>query len=169
MFIPGPPLQPLVTYDSLNTFLADYQNLKNVKAGVAVYGSAAAYALVWELGSLRAKKPGPKTVWGTNRYGDRIIMSSQAPEGYVGIVEDQFWPIIEAELDKINFSQPVQALQVEMEVAFDNASIKIAQLIRSGAPADSGDLRSQIQAVNTDESDVLGKSIEIESIGTLII
>lgn len=169
MFFHGPSLQPLLKFGNLQEFIKDFQGMDNLAGGVAVYGSAAAYALVWELGSLRAKKPGPRTLWSINRNGRRIIMSTQAPGGYVAINEDKFWPIIEAELDKVDYGQNAKRIQLEMSVAIDNASQKIARIVAETAPVASGDLRSQISGVDTDETSILGNDSKLVSAGTLIL
>lgn len=167
MFIPSPSLMPLTVFDDLDGFLKEIENLKSVSGGVGVYGAAAAYALVWELGSLRLKSPGPKTLWSMNRNDEIAILTRQAPRGYVGIISDQFWPIIEKHMSEVHFGS--SNLQLEMEVAMDNASQEIAGLIREIAPVDSGDLRSGIQGISTDEVSVLKKASKLEASGTLIL
>jgi len=167
MFLPSPSLMPLAVFTDIDTScLDDLEHLKNLSSGVVVLGPAAAYALVWELGSDRLKKPGPKTVWGRNRDGERKIMSSQAPEGYVGVVADKFWPIIEEELSKIDYGG--KNLQLQMEVAIDNASQRIAVLVRAEAPVDSGDLRTGIQGVDSGDP-TLGGATDAISAATLIL
>jgi hypothetical protein len=167
MYFPGPSLVPLVVYEDISKVVDSLTKLPSLSGGIGVYGSAAAYALVWELGSKRLKKPGPKTMWGINRYGKRRIFSTQAPGGYVGILEDEFWPIIEEEIMQVDFLAKDAGLR--LEIALDNASQKIAQLVRQYAPVDSGDLRSQIYGIDTDEADILLASSDLESAGTLII
>jgi len=170
MYIPRPSLRPLIAFQNLDTYLEEFKNIGNLSGGVAVYGSAAAYALVWELGSLRMKQPGPKTLWSVNRNDERAILTKQAPFGYVGYISEEFWPIIQEELQKVNYSsKDSRRMRLELEVALDNASHKIAELVRSFAPVDSGDLRSQIQGVDSDETSLLSTAISSESAGTLIV
>lgn len=167
MHIPIPSLLPLAVFEDIDTSsLDDLINLKNLSSGIVVVGPAATYALVWELGSDRLTKPGPKTVWGTNRFGESKIMSSQAPEGYVGIISDEFWPIIEEELSKVDYGS--KYLQVKMEVALDNASLRIAELVREAAPVDQGDLRAGIQGVDSGDP-TLGGATDAISAATLIL
>lgn len=150
MIIPGPSFVPLVVTENIDAFLPDFSGLTNLVGGVGVYGPAAAYALVWELGSRRLQKPGPKTMWSTNRNGERVILTKQAPFGYVGIHEDECWTIIREEIAKVDFSGSAKRIRLELSVAIDNASLRCAQLIRSSAPVDSGDLRAGIQMVDSD-------------------
>lgn len=164
MYIPSPSLMPLVSIQNIDKFMSNIDGLQSISGGIAVYGSAAAYALVWELGSRKLKKPGPKTLWSTNRLGRRAILTRQAPFGYVGYVSDQFWPIIRTELAKVDFTG--SSIRLAIEVAMDNASQKIARLVSDTAPVDSGDLRSQIQYVDSGD---LGNSAAMVSAGTLIL
>jgi hypothetical protein len=167
MYIPTPSLMPLAIFDNIDTSsLDDLEHIKNISGGIAIFGPAAAYGFVWELGSLRLQQPGPRTVWGSNRDGDRRIMSSQAPRGYVGIISDQFWPIIEAAIQKVDFGG--KSIQLQLEVAIDNASQKIANMVRNLAPVgETGDLRTGIQGL--DSSDTLLDTINTESDFTLIL
>lgn len=167
MFIPAPLISPLLSIQSIPDYLSDLEDIQDISGGIGVYGSAAAYALVWELGSRRLKRPGPKTLWSVNRDGNIAILTRQAPRGYVGFISDQFWPIIEEELSKVNFAS--RSLKMQLEIAMDNASQKIARLVSDTAPVDSGDLRSQIQGVDSDEASFLGAASGLESAGTLII
>lgn len=168
MYYPRPSLAPLVVFTEIEKFLQEFEGIGSVSGGVGVFGSAAAYALVWELGSLRLKQPGPRTVWGTNREGEKRIMSSQAPEGYVGVISDEFWPIIEEELGHLSFKgTDSHEIRLELEVVIDNAMQRIARIISDAAPVDSGDLRSQIQYIDSGEMD-LQEATDLESDSTLI-
>lgn len=169
MVIPGPSFVPLVRTENIDDVFSGFSGVHNVVGGVAVYGSAAAYALVWELGNRRQKTPGPKTRWGINRNDERVILTSQAPYGYVGIGSFAFWKIIEEEIGAVSFSSGSAAeINVRLSVAIDNASQRIAQIIKSFAPVDKGDLVSQIQMVDSDESELLSSS-NASSDATLIL
>ncbi|MGI4815926.1 MAG: hypothetical protein ACRYGG_21690 [Janthinobacterium lividum] len=168
MYIPGPPVRPLIDIQSISTYLNEFENIGDVSGGVGVFGSAAAYAMVWELGSFRLKKPGPKTMWSVNRFGQKVILTKQAPLGYIGVIDDTFFPIIEKELMSVDFSNKTsKRLNKDLTAALNRASKRIADLIRLIAPEDSGDLKAQIQAVNAGDS-LLGAS-SIESAGTIIL
>jgi hypothetical protein len=171
--IPGhPALLPLIVVKDLSTALEQFVGLGNVSAGVGIYGEAAAYALVWELGSRRLKRPGPKTLWSVNREGERAILTKQAPFGYV-TPTDEFWPIIEEEIAHIDWGEADNNKEMVMliEIALDNASQRIAKIIAGRAPVDSGALRAGIMGVDTDETDFLNmdEDSDLEAGGTLIL
>ena len=169
MFIPSPSLTPIVRFENVNDFLSEFEGVQNVVGGVAVYGAAAAYALVWELGSRRLKSPGPKTLWSLNRDGDIAILTRQAPRGYIGFHGDEFEAIIASEFSKVKFSSSTaKGLYLEMSVAMDNASQRIAALISSYAPVDTGELASSIEMVDSDDMGSMGSS-NAESDGTFVL
>jgi hypothetical protein len=162
---------PLLTFKDLSSALSEFVGLGKLSAGVAVYGEASAYALVWELGSRRLKTPGPKTLWGVNRNEEKAILTRQAPSGYV-TPTNEFWPIIEDEIKQVNFAEASNAKEMMMliEVALDNASQRIARVIAQRAPVDSGTLRSEIMGVDSDETDVLDiGSDDLEAGGTFVL
>lgn len=65
---------------------ASLQNLPlTMASGVKVVGPAVGYALCWEWGSARIKKPGPKTLWSTNPEGQPAILTRTAPFGFVRV------------------------------------------------------------------------------------
>ena len=165
-------MTPLLMIKDISSALAQYMNLPEITGGVGVYGPAAAYALVWELGSRRLKSPGPKTLWSKNRLGKKAILTKQAPHGYV-TPTDEFWHIIENEIVKVKFEQArsKKDLVYMLENAMDNASHRIARVIAQRAPVDSGQLRTDIQGVDTDEADFLDsiEDADLEASGTLII
>jgi hypothetical protein len=153
-YLPTPALTPSLTFKNLAGFLAELEGLDEpVIGGVGVFGSAADYALVWEYGApppWKIKKPGPKTLWGINPLGEQKIMTRTAPEGYISIHEDELWPILEEELSKVKFSSGTSdGIRLELEVAVDNASQRFARLVSDSAPVDTGDLRSQIQYIDS--------------------
>lgn len=149
--------------------MSQFVGLGKLSAGVGVYGPASAYALVWELGSKRLKRPGPKTTWSVNRNQERAILTKQAPMGYV-TPTDGFLEIIENAVLEIDFSKATTSKEAVMliETALDNASQQIAKVIADRAPVDSGTLRSDIMGVDSDESDFLD-SEDDEADGTLIL
>lgn len=149
-----PSLTPSITFQNLASFLAEFEGLDEpVVGGVGIFGSAAAYGLVWEYGApppWRIKKPGPKTLWGTNPYGETKIMTRTAPEGYIAINEDALWPILEKYLGALKLdAKTADGIRLEMEIAVDNASQEWARIVSDSAPYDSGDLRSQIQYIDS--------------------
>jgi hypothetical protein len=150
MIIPGPNVTPSLMFTALDKFMAEFEGqIEPVYGGIAIYGPAASYGLVWEFGSSRMKKPGPKTLWGVNPLGEPAILSKQAPAGYIAIHEDEFWPIILEEMSRVEFrSDTPDGIKLELEIAMDNASQRIARIVSDSAPVDSGDLRAGIQLVD---------------------
>ena len=157
MILPGPSLVPTMV-QRLENFMVQFDGLdKPIVGGIAIFGSAAAYGLVWEYGApppYHITKPGPKTEWGTNPLGETKIMTRTAPEGYVAIHEPEMYNILADEMSKVRFSSNTpDGIRLELEIAMDNASQRIARIVSDSAPVDSGDLRSQIQYVDSDGSD----------------
>ena len=130
-----------------------------VSVGVGVFGPATAYALVWELGSNRLKKPGPKTTWGTNRYGQKKILTKQAPKGYVGVNAKKAQKILYQAVQGVKFDlSDIDASKIKLEVAMDNAAQQIVGLFRQTAPVDEGTLRAGMQPIFTDEESLLSQT-----------
>src|ERR1700677_1413311 len=76
-----------------------------MQAGAKVRGERnTAFALVWEWGSLRLTKPGPKTVWGTNPNGEARILTKTAPLGYIRVNKQKYIEFIQKEVNGINWS-----------------------------------------------------------------
>jgi hypothetical protein len=150
-----PNYLPLLVTD-LEKFLKTFPGAQKLSSGVGVFGTAEAYALVWELGSRRLLKygPVPKTLWSTNRLGEQAILTKQAPKGYVGINAKKAKKIFKEELAKVKINmQNMNLSKLRLEIALDNAALRLARIISDSAPVDSGDLRSQIQSISTDEMD----------------
>ena len=129
-----------------------------VKAGVAVKGDAAAYALVWEWGTLRFHGPGPKTQFGSNPDDPGIkIFTKTAPSGYIRIHRQQFFDMAKAALLNINMTQEIQAgtLGETLRHNLMTAATEAAQLMAKDAPIDTGLLRASIYAVDQPEVDTL--------------
>lgn len=148
-----PNYLPLLVTD-LEKFLKAFPGASTLSSGVGVFGTAEAYALVWEFGTLRWSAPGPRTTWGTNRLGQQRVMSKQAPRGYVGINAKKAKKIFKEEISKVKINMNNMELsKLKLEVALDNAALRTARLVSDSAPVDSGDLRSQIQMIDTDDMD----------------
>ena len=144
-----PSLVPTVQFEKVDEYFRELRH--EVKAGVGVIGDAAAYALVWEWGNRRQKKPGPKTVLGTNPDGKMVWMSSQAPFGYVHIYESEYWDVIDEELSKVNWTLEPTKMISQLEAAGKRISQKIAVIIKDRAPVDTGELKQDIQPLNASD------------------
>jgi len=129
-----------------------------VKAGVAVKGYAARYALVWEWGTLRFSTPGPKTMYGSNPDGvGTKIFTKTAPSGYIRIHKQQFYGMVQLAVKSISaqqaFSDGTYAVQLTDNA--NRAATEIAQIMAKDAPIDTGLLRSSIVAVDGSDVDSL--------------
>lgn len=120
-----------------------------IMAGVAATGPGAAYALVWEFGNMRQTKPGPKTVMGYNPVsGEIAYFSTQAPLGYVRVLEPVFHAVILSEMRKVKFeSGDLAIIRAQLTGAAVRITQQFAQLIQQTAPIDHGPLRMGIVAV----------------------
>lgn len=157
--VPSPSFVPLVKMVESKAFANLDALPSTLSIGVGVFGPATAYALVWELGSNKLKKPGPKTVWGVNRLGQKKILTKQAPKGYAGVNGKKCQKILYKALQDVKFDiSDMQTSKVALEVAMDNAAQQIAGLIRQSAPVGEGTLRAGIQAIYTDEDSLLEMS-----------
>ena len=121
-------------------------------AGVASVGEPAGYALVWEFGSARVASLGDRTCIGTTPDGRSVILSVQAPFGYIAINEPLYWKIIEEELQGIDFAQTNAAdLAKEFDRVMFRVAEKIVPIIAEAAPKDSGALADSITAVEPND------------------
>lgn len=147
--MPAPTVYPTALFDKLDTFMLEFmEHDKEITAGVASYGEAAAYADVWEWGNVRQTKPGPKTVLGTNPDGEEVWLSIQAPFGYIKIHENDYWEILKIQLGKVKFKgTTAKEITEELEDASLKAMKLIAQVVGDNAPIDKGDLSKSFKAV----------------------
>lgn len=145
----APTIYATALFDKLDSLLLELeQHDREISAGVASVGPAAAYAEVWEWGNVRQSKPGPKTVLGTNPDGERVYLTLQAPFGYIKINENLYWEILKTELAKVKFkSHTARGITEELEAAAVKAMKKIVKIIAETAPVDSGDLSKSFQVI----------------------
>ena len=116
-----------------------------VQAGVKVGPPGSAYAMFWEFGKVSIQ-PGPKTQWSTNALGDRVVLTIQAPHGYIRINRKNFQTIIKGEIGKVKLNMSkMDKWQSALEGGADKAAQKCCDLIRQTAPVDTGDLRNSIE------------------------
>lgn len=119
----------------------------SVRFGLNITGPAAAYALVWEFGRVGIK-PGPKTTWGTNPDGERVVLTKTAPRGYIRVNRAKYRKFVREEMKKIQWSRMnISQVRGAVEWALQKAAARCADLIADTAPYDTGDLRSAIRAV----------------------
>jgi hypothetical protein len=132
----APTIYATSFFDDLDEFLLELaEHDKEITAGVAATGEAAAYAEVWEWGNMRQSKEGPRTVLGVNPDGEDVWLSFQAPAGYISIHENQYWDILKQELKKVKFkSKTAQGITKELQSASVRAMKRIIPIISDSAP-----------------------------------
>jgi hypothetical protein len=145
------PLIPVPTVlFELDKFLLELeQHNKEVQAGVASIGEAAAYSLVWEFGNAEQTKEGPKTTRGYNvETGETVWLTIQRPYGYIRVNENLYWEILRDEMGKVTFSgNTASEINQELEACAVRVMKRIAKLLEETAPVDKGTLSDSFEVV----------------------
>ena len=124
-----------------------------IAMGLQLNGHAIAYGMVWEWGRVDIN-PGPKTQWGVNPDGDRVVLTITAPMGWIRVNKDRYRKIIQEELEKAQFwKMTLKQMAKAVEKALRAAGPRIADLMANTAPIDTGELRAEIRAAITIPSD----------------
>ncbi len=146
-----PPIPvPQMLFDKLDEFMLEFEEHdKEIQAGVASVGEAAAYALVWELGNARQVKQGPKTVRGTNvATGEVVWLSIQAPFGYIRVNENLYWEALRQEMDKVTFKgNTAREITEELEACAVRVMKRVAKIMSQSAPVGKGTLSESFEVV----------------------
>jgi hypothetical protein len=145
---------PTVEFE-LDKFLLELmQHDKEVQAGVASEGEAAAYALTWELGNVRQVKKGPKTTRAHNPItGKTVWLSIQAPKGYIRVNEGLYHQILQDEMGKVTFKgNTASEINQELEACAVRVMKRIAKLLEDTAPVDKGKLSDSFVVVKPGDS-----------------
>jgi hypothetical protein len=141
--------------DTLDQMAASLPAIR--EAGVSVDEERAVVALVWEWGSARIHKPGPKTTWGENPDGDRVVLTITAPHGYIRVHHEQYAKILHDEFGKVDWgSLAMTDWPRAIDQMLSNAARQCSQLIADSAPYDTGMLRESIHPVEPG-SDILNE------------
>jgi len=137
------------------------QHDKEIQAGVASVGEAAAYSLVWEFGNAHQAKEGPKTVKGTNlKTGETVWLSIQAPFGYIRINENLYWEALRAEMEKVTFKgNTAQEITAELEACAVRVMKRIVKIVSATAPVASGALSDSFEIVEPGDT-LLEKDVD---------
>lgn len=148
--MPAPTVYTTAMFDRLDEFLLELaQHDREITAGVASVGEAAAYAEVWEWGNARQTKQGPKTTLGVNPDGDKVWLTLQRPFGYIKVNANQYWDVLRTELARVKFKgTTAREITEELEQAAKRAMRKIAEIIGEAAPIDKGKLSKSFKVVN---------------------
>lgn len=118
-----------------------------VEAGVKVTGSTNYIkAMVWDLGYVtRTIKPGPKTMWSVNVYGDPKVLTITAPTGFIRVNRAKYASILKEEFLKQNFpGTPITHWSKLIENMMSRAAERCAVMISEAAPIETGDLQQSI-------------------------
>lgn len=145
---------PTVQFE-LDKFLLELeQHNKEVQAGIASVGEAAAYSLVWELGNARQSKEGKKTTRGYNvETGETVWLTIQRPYGYIRINENLYWEILRDEMGKVTFKgNTASEINQELEACAVRVVKRIAKLLEDTAPVDKGTLSDSFEVVKPGDS-----------------
>jgi len=105
-------------------------------------------ALVWDLGYIhRVIKPGPKTLWSVNVFGDEKVLTITAPTGFIRINRNRYRAVLQDEYTRADFAHhPISQWGELAEAMMRNAAQRCADIISSSAPIDSSELRGSIVA-----------------------
>lgn len=142
-------------FDKLDEFMLEFEEHdKEIKAGVASVGDAAAYALVWELGNARQTKEGPRTTRGYNiQTGEVVWLTIQRPYGYIRINENLYWEALKDEMKKVKFSGTnAREITEELEACAVKVAKRIVKIISQTAPVAEGKLRDSFEVVEPDDN-----------------
>jgi hypothetical protein len=153
--MPQPPIPVPTVLFELDKFLLELeQHNKEVQAGVASVGEAAAYALTWEFGNAHQTKKGPKTTKGHNPVtGEVVWLTIQRPHGYIRLNENRYWEILKDEMGKVTFrGNTASEINSELEACATSTMKRIAKLISETAPVASGALSDSFEVVKPGDS-----------------
>lgn len=146
--------------DALDRMIRDLPSVR--EAGVAVGGDAAAYALVWEWGSARIHRPGPKTTWGENPSGDRVVLTLTAPHGFIRIHNEKYIQFLIEAFQRITWgSLAISDWPKAIDEMLNGVAKQCSNFISEGAPFDTGDLKASIYPVGPDDALLIGDEDEI--------
>jgi hypothetical protein len=103
-------------------------------------------SLVWDQGYVtRTIKPGPKTLWSINTFGEDKVLTITAPTGFIRIQRNTYLAILRDEFGKAQFaSRPISSWPDLAETMMNNASQRCADVVSRAAPIDTGRLRDSI-------------------------
>lgn len=142
-----------MTFDEL---AARFEALASVPSATAALGIAdqevAAYARVLEYGSIVEQPPWPTpgartTLAVDPESGARVVVSLQAPHGFIRAQAPQFPALIARALAAPADWLDADAVQSHIARALRDASQAALERIRSAAPRDSGRLAQSLQAL----------------------
>lgn len=165
--MPSPDPFPSLSFENRDRFLDELARQdKRVKVGVEIVGEPEdVYGLVWEWGNRRQKKPGPKTVLGTNPDGKMVWMSSQAPFGWIRINESFMLRIVDDVMATADFQDATkEGVRKELERLAKAISKGCAEVLQMSAPEDSGALKKAIKPVDPGDAILDQEADELDAL-----
>ena len=122
-----------------------------IQSGAKVGEPGIGYWMIWEWGRISCK-PGPKTCWAVNFAGDTVVLTLQAPKGYIRVHKDEFNQLLMDRVSQVKLKDlPMAGWKDALTVAMDDVAQQCTDIIRDSAPVDTGDLRSSFEpAYSTD-------------------
>lgn len=138
---------------TLEELLARFDGITAAEGAGAVLGTndaqAGVYARVLEYGSITGRppwpRPGPRTVLAVNPdSGAQVVVSAQAPQGYIRVRAPYFAGLLRAHLDGPIDWLEASAIEEHLREAVRAAAAEALEALRSGAPAHAGRLRESL-------------------------
>lgn len=138
---------------TLEELLARFDGAASVEGASAALGTndahAGANARVLEYGSVAGQppwpSPGPRTVLAVDpETGLQVVVSAQAPQGYIRVRVPQFIALLRAHLPGPIDWLDTAAIEAHVREAVRAAAADALEALRSGVPADSGRLRESL-------------------------
>ena len=120
---------------------------QNVTSGVKTTNvKSYIIAMVWAYGYVtRTIKPGPKTLWSVNVFGEDKVLTVYAPTGFIRIRRNTYLAILRDEFEKARFAEhPISAWGDLATVMMTQAAQRCAAVVSGDAPIDTGELKASI-------------------------
>ncbi|MGH9817984.1 MAG: hypothetical protein ACRD6I_18110 [Candidatus Acidiferrales bacterium] len=142
-----------ITFDELAARFAALASVPGAKAALGVEDQeVAAYARVLEYGSVAGQPPWPRPGTRTTlavdpESGARVVVSLQAPQGFIRAQAPAFPAVIASALAAPADWLDADAVQSHLERALRDATQAALERIRAAAPRDSGRLAESLQVL----------------------
>ena len=116
-------------------------------------------ALVWDAGFVtRVIKPGPKTLWSVNVFGEPKVLTITAPTGFIRINRNRYIGILRDEFAKADFANhPIEQWGELAKTMMRSAAQRCAAVVSTAAPIDTGELRASIVAAEPGDAELAGQ------------
>jgi hypothetical protein len=134
-----------------------FESLANVSGAHAAIGvhdaEVATYARVLEFGSIAGQPPwpapGPRTTLAVDpETGAGVVVSTQAPQGFIRVHAPQFWSVIADDLKASLDWFDSAVVQSHIAEAVRQSAQEALQRLRAAAPRDSGRLAESLDVLS---------------------